>query len=116
MVIVPIRRDLDDPTVPIWPDDLDLRQWFPFGTDRFRLSSFPVDPMHSLRNHYTAFTSMDPERSAPNQCLSARWGVDVTGNVLVVRHGRGNLMRVTNIQSVEHQLIDFLIVRFVKTC
>ena len=110
-VLLPITSRIDDPSVATWPEDLDLREWFPFGCERDRLSYIPGNPKHSLTNHYSVFTGSQPERLAPNDCLNSRWGLDVFGNVVVVRHAHINMMRVTNIQSVEHQLIDFLIVR-----
>ena len=106
-------NQLDDDTIPVWPDDLDLREWFPFGTERQRLSSLPMDPPHSLRNQYSMYRSAPADQLAANDCLNSRWGLDVYGNVVVVRHANRNLMRVTNLQSVEHQLIDYLVVRSV---
>ena len=111
-VLLPVADRSDDPARPVWPEDLDIREWFPFGTDRIRLSSFPHNRNHQLRNHYTVFTSKVSPYSASNQCLNPRWGLDVDGNVLVVRHARRNLVRVTNIHSLEHQLIDYLVTTY----
>lgn len=111
-VLLPVVSRIDDPTVPVWSDDLDLREWFPFGFERDRLSYFPLNPQHSLMNHYSIFTGANPDRLAPNDCLNPRWGLDVSGNVVVVRHARANLMRVTNIHAVEYQLVNFLITRW----
>ena len=111
-VLLPVVSRMDDPTVPVWPEDLDLREWFPFGFERDRLSYFPLNPQHSLLNHYSMFTGASPHRLAPNDCLNPRWGLDVSGNVVVVRHARANLMRVTNIHAVEHQLVNFLVARW----
>ena len=61
------------------------------------------------------FTSKPENRLAANDYLNSRWGLEVYGNVVVVRHANRNLMRVTNLQSVEHQLVDYLIVRYVLT-
>ena len=110
-VLLPVVIRIDDPTVPVWPDDLDLREWFPFGFTRDRLSYFPTNPQHSLQNHYSIFTGSQPDRLAPNDCLNTRWGLDVPGNVVVVRHARTNMLRITNIHAVEHQLINYLVVR-----
>ena len=109
-MLLPIVSQIDDPTAPAWPEDLDLREWFPFGCQRYRLSYFPTNPQHSLQNHYSVFTGNRLDRLASNDCLNKRWGLDVSGNIVVIRHARTNLLRVTNIQAVEHQLITFLVV------
>ena len=115
-IFVPAVTLLDDDAIAVWPEDLNLRQWFPFGSERTRLSYFPLNPQHSLRNHYSIFTSKPEDRLAVNDYFSSRWDLDVYGNIVVVRHANRNLMRVTNLQSVEHQLVDYLVVRFVLLC
>ena len=110
-MLLPVISRIDDPSVAIWPEDLDLREWFPFGSERDRLSYFPLNPQHSLQNHYSIFVGNRPDRLAPNDCLNRQWGLDVFGNVVVVRHARTNMMRVTHIHSVEHQLLNYLVVR-----
>ena len=111
MLLLPVFNHIDDPDVAVWPEDLDMREWFPFGSERNRLSYFPLNPQHSLQNHYSVFTGCRPDQLALNDCLNSRWGLNVSGNVVVVRHARNNLMRVTNIHPVEHQLLHFLMVR-----
>ena len=111
IVLLPVISQVNDPSAPIWPEDLDLRQWFPFGSQRDRLSYFPLHPHHRLQNHYSIFTGTHPDRLAPNDCLNNRWGLDVSGNVVVVRHARADLMRVTNVHAAEHQLLNFIVTR-----
>ena len=103
--------EIDDEAAAVWPTDLDVSEWFPFGTDRIRLTYFPFNPQHSLRNQYSVYTSLPDRQLAANDCLGSRWGLRMHGNVLVVRHASRNLMRVTHLHSVEHQLIDHLVVR-----
>lgn len=110
-VLLPVVSQIDDAVAAVWPEDLDLREWFPFGAERDRLSYFPLNPHHKLQNHYSIFTGTRPDRLAPNDCLNSRWGLDVSGNVVVIRHARTNLMRVTNIHAVEHQLLNFIVSR-----
>ena len=111
IVLLPVVSQVDDPFAPVWPEDLDLRQWFPFGSQRDRLSYFPLHPHHRLQNHYSIFTGTHPDRLAPNDCLNGRWGLDISGNVVVVRHARTDLMRVTNVHAAEHQLLNFIVTR-----
>ena len=110
-VLLPVISQIDDPSAPVWPEDLDLREWFPFGFERDRQSYFPLSPKHSLQNHYSIFTGTNPDRLAPNDCLNSRWGLELYGNVIVVRHARANMMRVTNIHAVEHQMLHYIVVR-----
>ena len=93
-----------------WPEDVDLRHWFPFGTRFFRLDMLPGTTF-SLNNHYTVVTTADPHRCPDNHALHSVGAVDVQGNVVVLRHAVGGRERVTNVYSAERRFVDLLVIR-----
>ncbi|PIL26482.1 hypothetical protein GSI_12240 [Ganoderma sinense ZZ0214-1] len=115
IVCLPVISDFD-PGVPIWTNDLRVREWFPFGNHETTITSLPLgdesydgDGPFFLKNTYIMLTSLNPHESPSNECICRLWGNNVAGNVVVVRHGRGAVPNVTHMSAPELQLVDYLV-------
>ena len=104
----------EEPGSHVCVDDLNLRRWFPRGSQRIRLSSLPADRSFVLRNDYSVITSRCRTATAINRTILDNWGLTVRGHVLVVRHATRNFMRITNILHNERRLIDWMVRRYVR--
>lgn len=95
-----------------WVSDVDITRWFQHGGTYTTVRTLP-GTRYTLKNRYTIITSKD-ERSAPlNQCVRAKFGVDLRGNVLVIRHRSRVPEMAMNVHPSERQFLDFMMERCV---
>ncbi|KAI0698748.1 hypothetical protein C8Q76DRAFT_802826 [Earliella scabrosa] len=113
LVRLPVGADDEERESARWPEDINLRHWFPFGTQFHRICTVPGSAFR-LANDYTIVTSNVPEACPRNLALRVLWGLDVRGNVLILRHATRGAMRVTSVHSAERRFIDLLVSRFLR--
>lgn len=113
LVKLPVRVDYNNPVdASGWVDDVDTSHWFPHGVQYTKVDSLP-GCTKSLRNAYTIVTSSQQDLGPHNRCVFANLGIDIRGNVVVIRHSSQNAVRATNLHSAERQFLDVLLERLV---
>ena len=112
IIRVPLHKSYDfEEDVPRFVDDMDIRRWFPYGADQICMRRLPGAD-NTLLTHYTVFWAKNPDAVVANGCVSGLGLGPISGNVLVVRHGRRMEAAVAHISSIERTLVDILLARF----
>ncbi|KAI0706599.1 hypothetical protein C8Q76DRAFT_629737, partial [Earliella scabrosa] len=112
LIRLPLNEEIighTDPALP-WPEDVDVRHWFPHGARYTRITCVPGSDF-ALYNDYTVITSASPRRSPVNSTVYHLLGLYLRGNVVVVKHSARRLLRVCNIHHAETRFVDLLIQR-----
>ena len=95
-----------------WVSDVDITRWFRYGAKYTIVKTLP-GTTYTLRNRYTIVTSKDQSGAPPNQCVRAKFGTDLRGNVLVIRHRSRVPEMAMNVHPSERQFLEFMIGRCV---
>ena len=98
------------PDESVWAEDVNVARWFPHGARYIRITTVPATNF-PLVNDYTLVTSAIPLYAPANRSISQTLGVELKGNVVVLRHSAPRPMRITNIHPAERRLIDLVIYR-----
>ncbi|KAI0715419.1 hypothetical protein C8Q76DRAFT_796178 [Earliella scabrosa] len=104
-----VDRD-DDPDAYGWAEDYEIDHWFPSGKRFVRMASIPATRF-TLDNEYTMVSSLMQVYGPLNQCLHALLGLNVHGNLLVIRHSALKPETVINIHPAEKRLVDLVVFR-----
>ena len=80
---------------PVWPEDLDLGAFFPRGARAISIKNAP-GTSYRFKNEYLIFVSADLVSALPNLSLAKIFDQHWLGNVLVVKIGQRDRIRVVN--------------------
>ncbi|TFK81334.1 hypothetical protein K466DRAFT_604588 [Polyporus arcularius HHB13444] len=98
----------NDPRATGLVDDVRVSPWFPNGTVYHCVHNVPGTSL-TLANDYTIVLSRRPQCAPPNEAVGTCLGVNLRGNLIVLRHHHRYHMSVTNVHSSERRLIDYVV-------
>lgn len=105
VIYVPKDFDRNDFETPVWPEDLDLNVIFPRGAKGIRLRHAP-GTTYSLKNEYVMFMSTDTVSALPNRSIAKMFDRYWLGNIVIVKIGRRDGVRVINMGRGEQLKVD----------
>ena len=100
----------DAPDVTAEPHQVDVEHWFRGTTRYVTLTSIPGTGF-PLTNKYTLVTATLQPHGPENRSLRETLGINVRGNVIVLRHSITPPYSITNVHPSEKRLIDLVVLR-----
>jgi hypothetical protein len=97
---------------PLWAEDLDLRRWLPRGNMGIRISNVPGTKI-LLRNSFMIFIAYNRTSSLPNASIAQRFNQGWKGNIIVVKLGCKDVLKLEKWLSDERAMVDFVVNQYV---